>query len=135
MKVRKCMNINICDIRKDWSAKIFNKIKSWRYFWILPQSDMLANACWIVGISNLIHFNPSNLKPFWHIFTIYTIKMSLTHIFLAKINKISPLGVCYWQDGQHFLAICLSGHILTQKLLQMVYKTDPLWKLWCIIAC
>ena len=30
--------------------------------------------------------------------------MSLTHIFLAKINKISPLGVNYWQDGQHFLA-------------------------------
>ena len=30
--------------------------------------------------------------------------MSLTHIFLSKIHKISPLGVNYWQDGQHFLA-------------------------------
>ena len=46
--------------------------------------------------------------PTWsHVGTsllIFSIRMSLTHIFLTKIHKISPLGVNYWQDGQHFLA-------------------------------
>ena len=57
-------------------------------------------TCWIVGISNLIHFNPSNLKPFWHIFTIFTIKMSLTLVLLLQKTE-GPEHTSYVHNIYH----------------------------------
>ena len=129
------MNINICDIRKDWSAMIFNKTKSWKYFWI-PQQSELSLRCIHTELLEFqtYHLNPSNLKPFWHIITIFTIKMSLTLIFLAKMHKISPLWLYYWQDGQ------LTCHLpkwlyFDVKIITNCLFGDLLQKLWCILSC
>ena len=43
-------------------------------------------AYWIVGISNFIHFNPSNLKPCWHIFTMFFFNKNVTYAYFSFKN-------------------------------------------------